>query len=118
MKRVVVVAMVIALVSVLAVAQAAGGHTAQSVNSEQEIILLSRQFAEEAIIIRQGETLDVHDIRVRISGNTAWFTSRADKRGQEETGRAYLQRHLLSVEYVRREGRWHMVRGRWGDATK
>ena len=118
MKRAVAVAALIALMSVLALAQAAGERSPQSVTPEQEIILLSRQFANEAIIIRRGETLDIHDIRVRIRGNTASFTSRADKGGQEASGRAYMHPHRLSVEYVKREGRWHMVRGQWGKATK
>lgn len=118
MNRAVVVAMLIVAVSVLALAQAAGESSPQSVNPEQEIVSLSRQFADESIIIRQGEKLDIHDIRVRISGNTALFTSRADKRGQDASGRAYLHRHRLSVEYVRREGRWQMVRGQWGKTTK
>ena len=56
---------------------------------------LSRQFADETILIRQGETLDIHDIRVRISDNTARFTSRADKRGQEASGRAYTHPHRV-----------------------
>ena len=118
MKRVVVVAGLIAVLSVVASAQVAGGHSAQSGKPEQEIISLSRQFADETILIRQDETLDIHDIRVRIRGNTAKFTSRADKRGQEASGRAYTHPHRLTVEYVKREGRWQAVRGQWGKVTK
>ena len=118
MKRVVVVAGLIAVLSVVASAQAAGGRSPQSGKPEQEIISLSRQFADETILIRQDETLDIHDIRVRIRGNTARFTSRADKRGQEASGRAYTHPHRLTVEYVKREGRWQAVRGQWGKVTK
>ena len=118
MKRVVVVAGLIAVLSVVASAQAAGGRSPQSGKPDQEIISLSRQFADETILIRQDETLDIHDIRVRIRGNTAKFTSRADKRGQEASGRAYTHPHRLTVEYVRREGRWQAVRGQWGKVTK
>ena len=118
MKRVVVVAGLIAVLSVVASAQAAGGRSPQGGKPEQEIISLSRQFADETILIRQDETLDIHDIRVRIRGNTAQFTSRADKRGPEASGRAYTHPHRLTVEYVKREGRWHAVRGQWGKVTK
>ena len=118
MKRVVVVAGLIAVLSVVASAQAAGGHSPQGGEPEQEIISLSRQFADETILIRQDETLDIHDIRVRIRGDTARFTSRADKRGQEASGRAYTHPHRLTVEYVKRGGRWQAVRGQWGKVTK
>src|SRR3712207_5100669 len=118
MKRVVVVAGLIAVLSVVASAQAAGGRSPQRGKPEQEIISLSRPFADEKILIRQDEKLDIHDIRVRIRGNTAKFTNRADKRGQEASGRAYTHPHRLTVEYVKREGRWLAVRGQWGKVTK
>ena len=118
MKRVVVVAGLIAVLSVVASAQAASGRSPQSGMPEQEIVSLSRQYVDETILIGHGETLDIHDIRVRISGNTARFTSRADKRGQEASGRAYTHPHRLTVEYVRREGRWQVVRGQWGKVTR
>jgi hypothetical protein len=75
MKRVVVVAGLIAVLMAVASAQTTGERSPQSGKPEQEIISLGRRFADETILIRQGETLDIHDIRVRMhpTANSAAF---------------------------------------------
>lgn len=118
MKRLAVVAVLTFMMSVLALAQSSGERSIQSLKPEQEIISLSRKFADEAIFIREGEALDIHDVKVRISGNTALFTSRADKRGRGASGQAYTHPHRLTVEYVKRDGGWQVVRGEWRKVTK
>ncbi|MEJ7575940.1 MAG: hypothetical protein WKF74_02925 [Pyrinomonadaceae bacterium] len=115
MRRFAVAAVLTLSMSILSLAQVSGKQAARSVNPEQEIISLSRGFAGEAILTHKerAETLDIHDIKVRINGNTALFTSRADLKGQNSFGQAYTYPHQLTVEYVKRGEDWQVIRGEW-----
>jgi hypothetical protein len=115
MRKLAVVAILVLSIPVLDLAHAAVNQTSQGFNSEQEIISLSRLFARETVLTHQerAETLDIYDIKVRINGNTASFTSRADLKGQNRSGETYSYPHQLRVELVKREEDWQVVRGQW-----
>lgn len=115
MKRILMMAVLTIAVSAFSLAQANAMQSAQSKNSKQEIVALSRAFVDESILTHKerAETIELTNMEVRINGNNAVFTSHADLKGTSPSGQNYTLPHRLRVEYTKQEGHWQFVRGQW-----
>jgi hypothetical protein len=135
MRRVWMMAVLMATMAVLAAGQTVNRQSAQIKADEQEIIALSQKFAEEAIIndspvVKQssatrpemitpgkdGEAnpLKMDKVKVRIRGNKARVTSRLVFSGHRSSGESYEHTENWTVDLVRQGDRWRVVTAQLG----
>jgi len=139
MRKLLMTATLIVSLTALATGQKISKQSVQGSTDEQEIIGLSRQFAEEAIIndaltikdisdahpklitiVKNGEAnpLGIDKIKVRIDGNKARLTSRLVFSGRRSSGEAYKHFNKWTVDLVKQGERWQVVSGRMSDVGK
>ena len=139
MRKLLMAAALVVSATALATGQTVSRQSVQSSTDEQEIIVLSRQFANEAIIndaltvkdisdshpkritiVKNGEAnpLEMGKIKVRIDGNKATLTGRLVFSGRRSSGEAYKYFNKWTVDLVKQGERWQVVSGRMSDVGK
>lgn len=139
MRKVLMATALVVSATALATGQTVSRQSVQSNTDEQEIISLSRQFANEAIIndaltvkgisnahakritiVKSGEAnpLEMDQIKVRIDGSKATLISRLVFSGRRSSGEAYKHFNKWTVDLVKQGGRWQVVSGRMTDVGK
>jgi hypothetical protein len=123
----------------LAVGQTSSKQPLRGNSDEQQIITLSRQFADEAmmndatvakhvsgtrperlILVEDGEAnpLAMDQIKVTIKGNKATLTSRLVVSGRRSNGEAYEHFHSWTTQLVKRGERWQVASAQMGSISK
>ena len=123
----------------LAVGQTSSEQSLRGDTEEQQIITLSRQFADEAvmndatvakhvsgtrperlILVKDGEAnpLAMDRIEVTIKGNQATLTSRLVVSGRRSSGEAYEHFHSWTTQLVKRGKQWQIVSAQVGSISK
>lgn len=139
MRRTLLLAALTLTVTNIISGQSSVQQSGQFNNAGQEIIALSRKFAEEAVLkeslvvksisstrpptitlVKDGEAapFDMDHIKIKIDANKAVLTSHLIFSGRRADGQRYEHHNSWTVQLTKQGGKWQVIGGQLGNKNK